>query len=159
MLVSPRRPVRRFNDLSVDEVKDLFLTVQRVSRTVERLFKASALNIAIQDGVDAGQSVPHVHAHIIPRRKDDLAEDGGTDAIYAKMESEDGNLGRQFQEKEKTKEEQGVETNDAKRGRFPAVDADNRQPRSEEEMQEEAQWLAEEMEFDARIEMKRNMLY
>jgi bis(5'-adenosyl)-triphosphatase len=152
VLVSPRRIVPRFNDLSAAEVQDLFLTVQRVSRTVERLFNASALNIAIQDGRDAGQSVPHVHAHIIPRKKDDLSEAGGTDAVYAKMESEDGDLDRQFQEREKMKQQ--AESTEPKRGRFPAVDADNRQPRSEEEMREEAEWLAEEMDIDARIEKK-----
>lgn len=142
VLVSPRRVVPRVNDLSAAEVQDLFLTVQRVSRTVERVFNASALNIAIQDGVDAGQSVPHVHAHIIPRQKDDLAEAGGTDAIYRMMESEEGDVGEHLREK-------AAQTNGEKRGRFPAVDADeSRKPRSEEEMREEAEWLAKEMALD-----------
>lgn len=134
VLVSPRRIVPRFNDLSPAEVQDLFLTVQRVSRTIERVFDASALNIAIQDGQDAGQSVPHVHAHIIPRKKHDLPE---PDAIYAMMESEDGDLARQLKKRD---------DGDVKRGRFPAVDADeHRKPRSEEEMNREAEWLFEEM--------------
>ena len=115
VLVSPRRVVPRFNDLSAAEVQDLFLTVQRVSRTVERVFNASALNIAIQDGADAGQSVPHVHAHIIPRKKDDLADAGGTDAVYALMESDEGDLTRQFAERD-------AHVAGTKRGRFPAVD-------------------------------------
>lgn len=140
MLVSPRRVVPRFNDLSAAEVQDLFLTVQKVSRMVERVFEASSLNIAIQDGVDAGQSVPHVHAHIIPRRRDDLEEKGGTDAIYGMMESEDGDLSKQLREKERA--EVGGEE---KKGVFPAVDNDARKPRSDEEMQKEAEWLAEEM--------------
>jgi bis(5'-adenosyl)-triphosphatase len=139
--------VPRFNDLSAAEVQDLFLTVQRVSRTVERVFNASSMNIAIQDGVDAGQSVPHVHAHIIPRKKDDLAEAGGTDAIYGMMESEDGDLARQFRERNAEKKEE--QPNGGKRGRFPAVDADNRKPRSEEEMRQEAEWLTREMAIDA----------
>jgi bis(5'-adenosyl)-triphosphatase len=124
VLVSPRRVVPRLHDLSAAEVQDLFLTVQRVSRTIERVFEASALNIAIQDGEDAGQSVPHVHAHIIPRKKQDLPQ---PDAIYELMESEDGDLARQL----KTRD-----AGDMKRGRFPAVDAD---------MNKEAEWLAEEM--------------
>jgi len=138
VLVSPRRIVPRFNDLSPAEVQDLFLTVQRVSRTIERVFGASSLNIAIQDGKDAGQSVPHVHAHIIPRKQHDLPE---PDAIYAMMESEDGDLERQF-----TKRDNG----DVKRARFPAVDADeHRKPRSDEDMANEAEWLADEMAKDA----------
>ncbi|KAH9869063.1 hypothetical protein J1614_008140 [Plenodomus biglobosus] len=143
VLVSPRRVVPRFNDLSATEVQDLFATVQRVSRMVERVFGASALNIAIQDGVDAGQSVPHVHAHIIPRKKNDLEAQGGTDAIYGMMESEDADLNKQLKAKEQAAQAQLAE--DEKMGRFPAVDNDSRKPRSDEEMEREAQWLAEEM--------------
>jgi bis(5'-adenosyl)-triphosphatase len=146
VLVSPRRIVPRFNDLSAAEVQDLFLTVQRVSRMVERVFDASSLNIAIQDGVDAGQSVPHVHAHIIPRKKADLEEKGGTDVIYEMMESEDADLNKQLQEKERTARMDLAE--DERRGRFPAVDNDSRKPRSDEEMQKEAEWLAQEMAKD-----------
>jgi bis(5'-adenosyl)-triphosphatase len=138
--------VPRFNDLSADEVQDLSLTIQRVSRMVERVFNASSLNIAIQDGIDAGQSVPHVHAHIIPRKKDDLEEKGGTDAIYAMMESEDADLSKQLADKERTAAARLAE--EERKGRFPAVDNDSRKPRSDEEMQKEAEWLADEMARD-----------
>ncbi|KAF2035269.1 HIT-like protein [Setomelanomma holmii] len=150
VLVSPRRVVPRFNDLSAAEVQDLFLTVQRVSRMVEHVFGASSLNIAIQDGVDAGQSVPHVHAHIIPRKKDDLEERGGTDAIYGMMESEDADLNKLLKAKEDATKAALAE--EEKRARFPAVDNDSRQSRSDEEMQEEANWLAEEMAKDDQAE-------
>lgn len=143
VLVSPRRVVPRFNDLSAAEVQDLFMTVQRVSRMVERVFDASSLNIAIQDGVDAGQSVPHVHAHIIPRKRDDLEAKGGTDAIYEMMESEDADLNKQLAQKERAATAELTE--DEKKGKFPAVDNDSRKPRSDEEMQKEAEWLADEM--------------
>jgi bis(5'-adenosyl)-triphosphatase len=127
-------------------VQDLFLTAQQVSRMVERVFDASSLNIAIQDGVDAGQSVPHVHAHIIPRRKDDLEEKGGTDAIYDMLESKDADLNKQLSEKERAARAELVE--EEKKGGFPAVDNDARKPRSDDEMQKEAAWLAEEMAKD-----------
>ncbi|KAF2201065.1 HIT-like protein [Delitschia confertaspora ATCC 74209] len=136
VLLCPLRPVARFNDLTPTEVSDLFLTLQKVSRMVERVFKASALNIAIQDGKDAGQSVAHVHAHVIPRQRDDLEE---VDGVYEMMEGEDGDLGRGFRERD----------GEGTRGKFPAVDAESRQPRSEEEMRKEAEWLAEEMAKDA----------
>jgi bis(5'-adenosyl)-triphosphatase len=129
-------------------VQDLFMTVQKVSRMVERVFDASSLNIAIQDGVDAGQSVPHVHAHIIPRRKDDLEEMGGTDAIYDMLESKDADLNKQLREKERAARTELAE--EEKKGGFPAVDNDARKPRSDEEMQKEAAWLAEEMAKDQR---------
>jgi len=110
---------------------------------IERVFKASALNIAIQDGIDAGQSVPHVHAHIIPRSSGDLDNRGGKDAIYSMMESEEGDLGKQLREQDNEGQ---------KRGRFPAVDADEgRIPRTDEEMRQEAEWLAKEMKNEEAV--------
>lgn len=139
VLVSPVRRIPRFHDLTPPEVADLFSTVQRVSRTIERVYKASALNIAIQDGEDAGQSVPHVHVHIIPRKKADLDDKGGSDAIYRMMDGEEGNIGRHLKESKDPN----------RRSNFPAVDADDkRRPRTEEEMKKEAEWLVEEMDTD-----------
>lgn len=119
---------------------DLFLTVQHVSKVLERVYNASSLNIAIQDGSDAGQSVPHVHAHIIPRRQDDLKEKGGSDAIYDMLDSEDGDLESQLKERA------------AQRRKFPAVDADqNRKSRSESELKAEADWLSQEMKMESNV--------
>ena len=118
---------------------------------IERVFQASALNIAIQDGEDAGQSVRHVHAHVIPRRRDDLKE---VDEVYRLMEEEEGDLGAGFRERDEVVGGEGRRVEGGKgegrRGRFPAVDAEGRAPRSEEEMRKEAEWLAEEMERDQR---------
>ncbi len=131
--MSPRRAAKRLADLSNAEVTDLFVTVQQVGRMVERFYGASSLNIAIQDGPAAGQSVPHLHTHIIPRQKADLDEQGGGDAIYGMLESDDGDVGRQLWERSNT------------RPKFPKVDDSSRKPRSEAEMTEEAETLAHEM--------------
>lgn len=144
VLVSPRRRVPRVADLTPDEATDLFLTVRRVGRMVERVYSASSLNIAIQDGVDAGQSVPHVHTHIIPRRRSDLDHKGGTDAVYQLMNGEEGDIGRfQWQMMEEMARQEGEQ---GRRTGFPAVDNDARKPRSMEEMEAEAAMLAKEME-------------
>ncbi|ORX69700.1 HIT-like protein [Linderina pennispora] len=115
VLVVSRRPVTRFNDLSADEVTDLFQQGQRVSRLVERVYKADSLTLVIQDGKEAGQSVPHVHLHILPRRKADFANN---DDIYDELGS---------------------------RKRVRGVDNDERVPRSAEEMAEEAELLRSEL--------------
>ena len=39
---------------------------------LEAHYGGSALNIAVQDGPDSGQSVPHVHIHLLPRRPADF---------------------------------------------------------------------------------------
>ena len=132
--MSPRRVVPRLSDLSHDEVTDLFLTVQRVGRMIERVYKASSLNIAMQDGADAGQSVPHVHTHIIPRKAADLDDKGGNDAIYGLLEGDEGDVGAHLLER------------DRGRPKFPKVDDSTRRPRTKEEMEQEAEMLAREME-------------
>lgn len=133
VLVSPRRVTPRLSDLTQTEVTDLFLTVQRVGRMIERVYGASSLNIAIQDGADAGQSVPHLHTHIIPRQKADLDKRGGPDAIYGMLEGEEGDVGRHLQERSEG------------RPKFPTVNDQERTPRSVTEMTEEAENLALEM--------------
>ena len=136
VLVSPLRVVPRFSELTSSEVADIFLTVQKVSRMIERVFKATALNIAIQDGEDAGQSVKHVHVHIIPRNSGDLDHRGGSDAIYDMMDSEEGNVGRELQKRQESK--------------FAAPDVgQERKPKSDEEMRKEATWLSQEMEKES----------
>ncbi|GMI52773.1 hypothetical protein TeGR_g10862 [Tetraparma gracilis] len=83
VLVSPARSVPRLQDLTDEEHADLFRTVRAVQSKIETRCSASASNVAIQDGLSAGQSVPHVHVHILPRSTGDLPED----AIYAEIES------------------------------------------------------------------------
>lgn len=137
----------RVADLTPAEAVDLFLTVRRIGRMVERVFEASSLNIAIQDGLNAGQSVPHVHAHLIPRRGADLDARGGKDAIYSMLDGDEGDLGRIHRETESEEERAKKMTpNNHRRSGFPAVDNDRRVARSEEEMTREAAMLAREME-------------
>ncbi|XP_071917796.1 bifunctional bis(5'-adenosyl)-triphosphatase/adenylylsulfatase FHIT-like isoform X2 [Coffea arabica] len=79
VLVCPRREVKRFVDLTADETSDLWLTAQEVGSQLESYHKASSLTFAIQDGPQAGQTVPHVHIHIVPRKGGDFEKN---DEIY-----------------------------------------------------------------------------
>lgn len=123
---------------------------------IERVYGATSLNIAIQDGVDAGQSVPHVHTHIIPRKRADLDHKGGTDAIYGMLDGEEGDLGRIHREIQMQKNVEVLQESSTgailteggrkRRSNFPAVDNESRTPRSAEDMEREALMLAAEME-------------
>ncbi|PNS16311.1 hypothetical protein CAC42_6418 [Sphaceloma murrayae] len=137
ILVCPHKPHTHLSSLSGPEVSDLFLTVQRLQRTLQRVYKATAFNVAIQDGRAAGQSVPHVHCHIIPRREGDLDDRGGGDAIYEMMEGEEGDVGAHLEEKDK-------------RGRGTFKPDAERKDRSDEEMRKEAEMLATEVEKDGK---------
>jgi bis(5'-adenosyl)-triphosphatase len=89
VLVISRRVTPRFSELTVDEVTDLFKSVHLISKSVEKLHKAESLTITIQDGESAGQSVPHVHCHIIPRFKGDWLNN---DDIYQEINEKEREL-------------------------------------------------------------------
>jgi bis(5'-adenosyl)-triphosphatase len=78
----------------------------------------------------AGQTVPHVHVHIIPRKKGDWANN---DDIYPEIDIAEKKLGAELQS---LGQEQAAVTKKAR------IDADeNRKPRSREDMSAEAQHL------------------
>jgi len=85
ILVAPLRPVEKFTELSSNEVKDLFLSVQKVQKAIEQVHNTNSSSIVIQDGKDAGQTIKHVHVHIIPRKSGDFLVN---DDIYRKLQNE-----------------------------------------------------------------------
>nr|XP_022299458.1 nitrilase homolog 1-like [Crassostrea virginica] len=86
VLVSVLRPAKRLADLTAAELADLSLCVQRVSKAVETHFQGTSVTVAVQDGPDSGQTVEHVHVHILPRRPLDFAEN---DDIYRELAHHD----------------------------------------------------------------------
>jgi len=91
VLVSSLREVKKFTELTSDEVSDLFNTVQKVQRVIEKDSNTNSSTICIQDGKDAGQSIEHVHVHILPRSKDDFG--GKIDKIYEELQTHDKKSG------------------------------------------------------------------
>ncbi|XP_030229563.1 bis(5'-adenosyl)-triphosphatase [Gadus morhua] len=108
VLVCPLRPVERFRDLLPEEVADLFSTTQRVASLVERHFNASSLTISIQDGPEAGQTVKHVHVHILPRKVGDFERN---DSVYDELQKHDREE-EDMPSKWRTEEEMAAEASD-----------------------------------------------
>ncbi|KAI1635003.1 HIT-like domain-containing protein [Biscogniauxia mediterranea] len=153
VLVCPSRPHRRLTDLPAGEVADLFVAVQRVQRMLARHYfsppssssssqaveaatpEAGSFNLAVQDGPGAGQTVPHVHVHVIPRIRGATAkqrrggDDDPGDAIYELMAAEDGNVGGALWDRDRRPEPGGG---------FPRIEDQDRKPRSMAEMEAEA---------------------
>jgi len=66
-LVVPRRHVAAWRDLTSDEKAAIFDLVDRVRETLDAQHAPNGYNIGMNDGIAAGQTVMHVHVHVIPR--------------------------------------------------------------------------------------------
>ncbi len=70
-LVIPKDEYERLNDVPDDVASDLYATIHRLVPAVEEAVDADATTVAFNNGEEAGQEVPHVHCHIIPRFEGD----------------------------------------------------------------------------------------
>ena len=59
------------------------IAVRRVNACLMDVYEATASTVTIQNGPDAGQSVPHVHVHVMPRQKGDFEVN---DDVYREIE-------------------------------------------------------------------------
>jgi len=70
-LVTPIKHFSNFTDMNSEDVASLFEVARKITAAVEKAFSAEGSNIGINNGEAAGQEVPHVHVHVIPRKKGD----------------------------------------------------------------------------------------
>ncbi|HWP66364.1 MAG TPA: HIT family protein [Candidatus Limnocylindria bacterium] len=73
VLVVPVTHVARFEDLAPADADALFRAVYRLAGPVRDAVGAAGTTIGINNGAASGQTIPHVHIHIVPRREDDGA--------------------------------------------------------------------------------------
>jgi len=70
-LVIPKYHYEKVQDMTDMDNTDLFNTVHKVISKVDKLTGATLL--AVHNGKDSGQEIPHVHVHLIPRELSDQA--------------------------------------------------------------------------------------
>lgn len=76
-LVIPYRHFANYFDINDDEREELWSLVARGKEMVDEKFHPDGYNIGINVGKWAGQSIPHLHIHVIPRYKGDVENPKG----------------------------------------------------------------------------------
>ena len=82
-LIIPRRHVVSFFDTTEDERKVMLALLDEARALIDREHKPDGYNIGINDGQAAGQTVMHLHIHLVPRYRGDKADPrGGIRAMF-----------------------------------------------------------------------------
>lgn len=76
-LIIPRRHFGSFFEATAEERTALLSLLDEAHAEATRAFNPDGFNIGINDGAAAGQTVPHLHIHLIPRRLGDVADPRG----------------------------------------------------------------------------------
>ncbi|MGE5307611.1 MAG: HIT family protein [Deltaproteobacteria bacterium] len=89
-MVAPLRHTGALQKLSRVEMEDLFLSVQRVMRVLDKVLAPQAYNVGMNLGRTAGAGIPgHLHVHIVPRWNGDtnfMPVTGGTKVISQSLD-------------------------------------------------------------------------
>lgn len=76
-LIAPRRHVSNVFDLTASEWIDLQRTLLTLKAVLDDRFHPAGYNLGINDGQAAGQTIFHLHLHVIPRYVGDVLEPRG----------------------------------------------------------------------------------
>ena len=76
-LIIPKRHIASFFETSKEEREAIVEAVEQCKLILDKEFNPDGYNIGINDGVMAGQTVMHLHIHLIPRYKGDSSDPRG----------------------------------------------------------------------------------
>lgn len=76
-LIIPRRHVAEYFQATDEEKAAIWALVDEMKVIIDREFKPDGYNVGINIGKAGGQSVPHIHIHMIPRYDGDMEDPRG----------------------------------------------------------------------------------
>jgi len=88
-MVIPKRHIESVFDLNDDELLEMMQLARKTGKLLKAVFMTDAFDFAIQEKEEAGQSVSHLHLHIVPRKMGDLENPGDW---YLQLEKNDSNV-------------------------------------------------------------------
>lgn len=72
MLIIPKKHVASIDSISLTEWQSLYQSIKQCKAIINEKYNPDGFNIGINQGEAAGQTINHLHVHIIPRYKGDM---------------------------------------------------------------------------------------
>ena len=77
LLIMPHRHVASWRELHASERDALMAALDEGQALIDKRFAPDSYNVGFNDGIAAGQTIPHFHLHVIPRRMGDMDDPRG----------------------------------------------------------------------------------
>ena len=71
ILVVPKKHYKNIEDISEEELCKIIKTVKKIGKALKKSLDILGYNVNINNNPIAGQIIPHIHFHVIPRYKKD----------------------------------------------------------------------------------------
>jgi bis(5'-adenosyl)-triphosphatase len=76
VLIIPRKHIQSAMEMADSELSEMMAFTKKVTKLLLSIFNVDAFNWSMQENAAAGQSIAHLHFHILPRYPGDLPEPG-----------------------------------------------------------------------------------
>ena len=76
-LIIPKRHVGNYFDLTIKEQDECQVNLKKLKKVIDKEFHPDGYNIGVNIGKTAGQTISHVHIHLIPRYVNDVEDPTG----------------------------------------------------------------------------------
>ena len=93
ILIIPKRHFQSIFEINFIEFLELWKAIYYAKKLIEKEYNPDGYNIGINDGVAAGQSIMHLHIHLIPRYTGDVENPrGGVRGVIPNKQNYYGNI-------------------------------------------------------------------
>lgn len=71
VIIIPKNHAANIFEISEKDAKEIFVVAKKIAEAIKKAYQPDGINILQNNGEAAGQTVFHLHVHVIPRYKDD----------------------------------------------------------------------------------------
>lgn len=76
-LIIPKRHFENFFDATQEEITAIYELLHKVKEIIDGKYFPTGYNVGVNVGEDGGQTIMHLHVHLIPRYKGDVENPKG----------------------------------------------------------------------------------